>query len=305
MPLSPNDVRGRLLKRLGWRVLKPIASRVGGQERSTILAPGPELAGLREYQPGDDVRLIDWHVTARGDRAYVREAQADRALDAWLLMDVSASVSWGTAAYLKHQHADELASTAWELLAREGNRVGTLFFADRPLALTPPAAGRVGLQRMLAALGEARAGGRAAGGRTDLAAALSRAEVLVRRPAVLVIVSDFFVAPGWTAPLARLAQRHEIVAVRLTDPRDGALPDVGLVAFEDPESGSQLLVDTGDADLRARFAAAAAAEAEAVGAELTRHGVDQLVVSTDEELLPALARFLALRGRGRHLPPAG
>jgi uncharacterized protein (DUF58 family) len=304
MPLSPNDARGRLLKRLGWKVLKPIASRAGGQERSRVLAPGAELAGLREYQPGDDVRLIDWHVTARGDRAYVREAHADRAIDAWLLMDVSASVDWGTAAHVKRQHADELASTAWQLLAREGNRVGSLFFADRPLALTPPAAGQVGLQRMLGALGEARASGRGGRGRTDLAAALSRAEVLLRRPAIIVIVSDFFVAPGWTAPLARLAQRYEVVAVQLTDPRDGALPDIGLVAFEDPESGAQLLVDTGDADLRTRFAEAAAAEAETLRTELSRHGVEQLVVSTDEELLPALARFLALRGRGRHLPPA-
>src|SRR5262245_24560438 len=291
------------LRRLGWTVLRPLASRLGGQERSRVLAPGAELAGLREYQAGDDVRLIDWHVTARSDRPFVREAQAERALDAWLLVDVSRSVDWGTASCLKRQRSEELAALAWGLLARHGNRVGALLFADQPIAVTPPAAGEAGLRRMLADL---RATPRQAGrGRTDLAAALTRAEALTRRPSLIVVVSDLFVAPGWQRPLARLARRHEIVAARLADPRDAELPDVGVVAFEDPETGDQVLVDTGDATLRARFAEAARAEAERVRHDLARSGVEQIVVSTAEELLPALARFLALRRAGGHLPPVG
>lgn len=300
----PAGARTHLLRRLGWTILKPLASRVGGQERSTILSPGPELAGLREYQPGDDVRLIDWHVTARSERAYVREAHAERALDTWLLLDASASVEWGTALCLKRQQADELVCLTWQLLARAGNRVGSILFADRPLIATPPAAGVAGLRRVLAALGEARAAAGTSRGRTDLAAALERAEALLRRPALIVIVSDFFVAPDWVRPLGRLAQRHEIVALRLTDPRDVTLPNIGIVTFEDPESGDQMLVDTGDAALRARFAEAAAAEADRLRSELARHGVEQVVVSTAEELLPALARFLALR-RGRVGTPPG
>ena len=291
------------LRRLGWTVLRPLASRLGGQERSRVLAPGAELAGLREYQAGDDVRLIDWHVTARSDRPFVREAQAERALDAWLLVDVSRSVDWGTASCLKRERGDELAALAWGLLARHGNRVGVLLFADQPLAVAPPAAGEAGLRRMLVQLDATpRQIGR---GRTDLGAALTRAEVLLRRPSLIVIVSDLLVGPGWQRPLGRLARRHEIVAARLADPRDADLPDVGVVAFEDPETGDQVLVDTGDAALRARFAEAARAEAERVRHDLARAGVEQIVVSTAEELLPALARFLALRRAGGHLPPVG
>jgi uncharacterized protein (DUF58 family) len=293
----------RALRRLGWTVLRPLASRLGGQERSRVLAPGAELAGLREYQPGDDVRLIDWHVTARSDRPFVREAHAERALDAWLLVDVSRSVDWGTASCLKRERGEGLAALAWDLLARHGNRVGALLFADQPLAVAPPAAGEAGLRRMLARLDATpRQVGR---GRTDLGAALTRAEALLRRPSLVVLVSDLFVAPGWQRPLARLARRHEIVAARLADPRDAELPDVGVVAFEDPETGDQVLVDTGDATLRARFAEAARAEAERVRHDLARCGVEQIVVSTAEELLPALARFLALRRAGGHLPPVG
>jgi uncharacterized protein (DUF58 family) len=296
-------VNGPALRRLGWTVLRPLASRLGGQERSRVLAPGAELAGLREYQAGDDVRLIDWHVTARSDRPFVREAQADRALDAWLLVDVSRSVDWGTASCLKRERSEELAALVWGLLARHGNRVGALLFADQPLAVAPPAAGEAGLRRLLAQL---RATPRQVGrGRTDLGAALTRAEALLRRPSLIVVVSDLFVTPGWQRPLARLTRRHEVVAARLADPRDGELPDVGVVAFEDPETGDQVLVDTGDATLRARFAEAARAEAEQIRHDLARCGVEQLVVSTAEELLPALARFLALRRVGGHLPPAG
>jgi uncharacterized protein (DUF58 family) len=295
--------RERALKRLGWTVLRPLARRLGGQERSRVLAPGAELSGLREYQPGDDVRLIDWHVTARTDRPFVREAQAERALDAWLLLDVSRSVDWGTAGCLKRERAEEMAALAWGLLARHGNRVGGLLFAERPIAVTPPAAGEAGLRRMLAELGAAPR--RIASGRTDLRAALERAEALLRRPSLIVVVSDLFVAPGWQRPLERLARRHEVVVARLADPRDHELPDIGVVAFEDPETGDQVLVDTGDAALRARFAEAAQSEAERVRRELTRAGVELLVLSTAEELLPALARFLALRRAGGHLPPAG
>ncbi|HEY3079120.1 MAG TPA: DUF58 domain-containing protein [Chloroflexota bacterium] len=301
-PARPRATEGAL-RRLGWTVLRPLASRLGGQERSRVLAPGAELAGLREYQAGDDVRLIDWHVTARSDRPFVREAQAERALDAWLLVDASRSVDWGTASCLKRERGEELAALAWGLLARHGNRVGALLFADQPLAVAPPAAGEAGLRRMLAQLDSTpRQVGR---GRTDLGAALTRAEVLLRRPSLIVIVSDLFVGPGWQRPLGRLARRHEIVAARLADPRDADLPDVGVVAFEDPETGDQVLVDTGDAALRARFAEAARAEAERVRHDLARAGVEQIVVSTAEELLPALARFLALRRAGGHLPPVG
>lgn len=282
-----------LLRRLRWTILRPLASRLGGDERSRARGPGLELAELREYQPGDDVRRIDWNLTARTGRPYVRDAYAERALDAWLLVDVSASVDWGTASCLKRDRAVELAGVAGQVLGGRGNRVGALLFADRPVGFVPPSAGRAHLPRLLAVVGDEPRQARS--GATDLRAALERARALIRRRSLLVLVSDFLVADGWQAELRTLAQRHEVVAVRLRDPREGALPDVGLVTFEDPETGAQLQVDTADRRLRERFARAAQAQSARLRADLAACGVETLVLSTDEPLLPAFARFLGLR----------
>ena len=265
---------------------------------------------LREYQPGDDVRTIDWNVTARTDRPYVREAELERALDVWLVADVSASVAWGTASALKSDRAGELAAAAGLILGRRGHRIGAVLFDNRPIAFIPPGAGRGHVTRLLIALRERS--GQVSAGSTDLAAALDRTGFLARRSGLILIVSDFFVRPGWQATLDRLARRHEVVAVRVADPREADLPDVGLVTLEDPETGGQLLVDTGDAGLRARYRVAATAQAERLAGDLTARGVDLQTVRTDEPLLPALARFLATRRhrRGRPgpttgLPPSG
>jgi len=153
------------------------------------------------------------------------------------------------------------------------------------------------LLRLLACLrDEPRSAGT---GRTDLAAALGQVRALARRRSLIVVISDFLVPDGWQAALGPLAHRHEVVAARVRDPRDAEIPDVGLVTFEDPETGGQLLVDTGDRRLRERFAAAASAQDERIRADLARHGVDQLVVSTGDDLLPPLVRFLAARKHRR------
>jgi uncharacterized protein (DUF58 family) len=307
--MSPERPRlDRLLKRLRWTVHRRLATRLGGDERSTLHAPGLELAELREYAAGDDVRSIDWHVTARTDRPYVRLAPAERALDALLVVDLSASVDWGTAAAPRRERALELAAAAGDLLTRRGNRLALLPFADRPLPALGPAAGRAQLARMLARLRDAPR--QAEPGPTDLAAALVRADSLLARRGLVLIVSDFLAPDGWQRPLGRLAARHEVVAAAIDDPRDGQLPDLGLVTFEDPETGRQLVVDTGDAALRARFAAAAAARADGLRRELRRRGVALLELSTAEAIEPALVRFLELgrqpRGRpGPELPSAG
>lgn len=291
--MPPEESPTALLRRLHWTVLRPLASHLGGEERSLARGPGLELAELREYQPGDDVRRMDWNLTARAGRPYVREAYAERALDAWLLVDVSASVDWGTAACLKRDRAVELAAAAGQVLGGRGNRVGALLFSDRPVGFVPPAAGRTHRLRLLSTLRDEPRQARR--GATDLRAALVRARTLIRRRSLLVLVSDFLVGDGWQAELRPLAQRHEVVAVRLRDPREGALPDVGLVTFEDPETGAQLQVDTADRRLRERFAAAARAQVERLHADLAGCGVETLVLGTDEPVLPAFARFLGLR----------
>jgi uncharacterized protein (DUF58 family) len=252
-----------------------------------------ELSELREYQPGDDVRHIDWNVSARTDRPFIRESQAERALDLWLIVDLSASLDWGTADCLKRDRVIEFAGVAGQLMSRHGHRVAAMLFADRPLAVVPPAHGRSHLLRTLAALRDEPR--RLGVGATDLTATLQQAQTLIRRPSLVLVVSDFLVADGWQSALGKLAQRHEVVAVRLHDPREAELPDVGLLTVEDPETGVQLLVDTRNRDLRERFAAAAVAQTEKLCADLARCGVDRLDLSTDGSLLPMVVRFLNAR----------
>jgi len=293
----PRESVDALLRRLRWTVLRPVATRLGGEERSRIRAAGLELAELREYQPGDDVRRIDWNLTARADRPYVREAFAERGLDVWLLIDVSASVDWGTASCLKRDRALELAAVAGQVLGRQGNRVGALLFADGPLGLVPPKAGRVELLRLLASVREAPPQERP--GETDLAGALRHASSSIRRRSLLIVVSDFLTRDDWQEHMRKLAVRHETIAVVLRDPREAELPDVGLLTFEDPETGRQIVVDTANSRLRERFREAAVEQAERLAADLGRLGVAHLTLSTDEPLLPPLLRFLHRRRRIR------
>ena len=305
-PPAPRESGEALLRRLHWTVLRPLASRLGGDERSLLRGPGIELSEVREYQPGDDVRRIDWNITARADGPYVRESLAERAVDAWLLLDLSASLDWGTARCLKRDRLAEFAGVAGALLGHRGGRVGALLFAERPLQVVPPGAGRAHLLRLLARLRQGPT--HATGGRTDLAAALAHAEAVLRRRSLAIVVSDFLVPDGWQAPLRRLARRHEVVAVRLHDPREAALPDVGIVALEDPETGQRLIVDTADRRLRERFARAAAEQARRIQADLAACGAGVLMLGTDEDLLPPLVGFLQARHHrrlGRGWGPGG
>lgn len=292
-----------LLRRLRWTVLRPIAIRLGGDERSLIRGTGMELSEVREYQPGDDVRLIDWNITARTERTYIRESLTERALDIWLLVDQSASVDWGTARCLKRDRMVEFVAAAGHLLGRHGNRIGILSFAEQPGRPIPPATGRPHLLRLLAHVYDAPR--QAQNGHTDLAAALTRADGMIRQRSLIVVISDFLVPDGWQHALHRLAQRHEVVAVRLHDPREAALPDVGLITLEDPETGRQRVVDTSDRKLRARFDVAAREQAARIHGDCTRCGVDHLDLSTDDDLLPALVQFLRTRRERRRMLRVG
>jgi uncharacterized protein (DUF58 family) len=282
-----------LLRRMQWTVLRPLATHLGGDERSLMRGSGMELAEVREYQPGDDVRHIDWNTTARADRPFVRETHTERALDVWLVLDVSASVNWGTAQCLKRDRALEFSAVAGQLFGQRGHRIGAILFADQPVSFMPPGAGRMHLLRLIDGIQhEAR---QSHSGATDLSAALTRVTSLVRRRSLLLIVSDFLVPDGWQRPLSLLAHRHEVVAVRLHDPREAELPDIGLVTFEDPETGSQLVVNTGDRSLRERFRAAAQDQTTRIRTDLARSGAEYLALTTDAALLPALVRFLSAR----------
>jgi uncharacterized protein (DUF58 family) len=284
-----------LLRRLRWPLLRRLAVHPGGDERSRLRGTGIEYSDVREYQPGDDPRSIDWNLSARSDRTYVRESVPDRGADVWLVVDTSRSLDWGTARCLKRQTSLELTVAASHLLARHGNRIGALLFDQHVHTVIRPASGRNALLRLVAMVERALAVESAGGQATDMAAVLNETASLVRRPALLIVVSDFMVSGGWEPTLGLLALRHEVVAAWISDPREREIPDVGLVTFEDPETGRQLVVDTSSRALRQRFKDAAQKQRLDLNARLVASGAAVAELSTGEELLPQLLRFFERR----------
>jgi len=303
-----------LLRRARWPVLRRLGFHPGGDERSSFRGTGLEYSDVREYQAGDDPRTIEWNITARSDRPFVRESLPDRGLDAWLLIDVSRSLDWGTALRLKRQLALEFSAVVGQLLIGRGNRVGALLFDERVRAIIPPAAGRTALLQLVARIGRAAdssqfpspSGGGQGGGQTDLGRALIEAGRLIRRPSLIVILTDFLTPIGWQQPLSALAMRHEVIAAWITDPREREIPDVGVITFEDPETGQQILVDTRSAPLRARFEDAASAQRATIRADLVRARTAVAELSTAAEVVPQLVTFIKQREaqRGRRPAPA-
>jgi len=298
----------QLLRRIELTVLRRLDGQLHGDYRSLVRGAGLDLADLREYQFADDVRRIDWNVTARLQVPHVREYHEDRELTAWFLCDLSGSVDFGSGAQRKLEVASEFAALLARVLTARGNRVGAILYGQQVDTVLPARSGRRHVLHLLRSMARrpplrlvgqpSRKGERPR--QTDLGALLRAAQGVLRRRSLVFVVSDFISEPGWERPLAQLAQRHEVVAVRLHDPLERQLPDLGLLLMQDAESGEQLYVDTGDARLRARFAAAAARRDEALGAAFAQAGVDALELSTAEPLLDTVLRFAdARKRRGR------
>jgi uncharacterized protein (DUF58 family) len=284
-----------VLKALDLTVRRRVESLVPGDHRTAAIGPGTELAQVRPYQPGDDVRMIDWNVSARTNEPHVRVQVAERALTTWLLLDISPSMSFGTADRRKADVAEGAALAVGHVATRRGNRLGVLTFGvRRPLSLRP-LQGRRGLLGLLATLrGEQEPDGT---GATSLGEALSRACGLATQRGLVVVISDFRGPRDWHAPLVRLRSRQGVLAIEVRDPREQSLPSVGDLWLVDPETGRQLRVDTGSRRLRDRFAARAAEERDAVAEELSRAGADHVVLSTAGDWLGGLASFLRANGR--------
>jgi uncharacterized protein (DUF58 family) len=273
-----------------------------GDYRTLFRGQGMDLADLREYQLHDDVRHIDWNVTARLQQPHVRQFTEDRELTAWFLLDLSGSVDFGSARS-KRAVSTEFVSVLARLLTRHGNRVGAVFFGRELDAVLPPRSGRQHvlhlMQRMRSHVAPPR------GESTRLQDLLDAAMPVLHRRSLVFVVSDFISEPGWGASLGRLAARHEVTAVRLYDPLEMALPDLGLVTMEDAETGEQLRVDTSDPGFRRRFAAQAEARETALLDQLGAAGVDTLELATDADLLNALLRFSQLRQQRLRLSSGG
>ena len=290
---GPGALSPAALRALELRIGRRVDGLLAGDYRSTFAGVGTELWQMRQYEPGDDVRRIDWNVTARTGEPYVRVELAERVLVTWLVVDASASMTFGTAERRKADVAEGVATAVGWAATRRGNRLGVVAFGQDE-RFERPRQGRIALLETLRLLRELPAGGDA-----SLRSALELTERIARQRALVVVVSDFRGAVDWRAPLLRLAGRHSVVAVEVRDPREQELADVGRLRLVDPETGQQLTVDTGDRRVRERFAVAAADERRELVGLLTSAGVRHVAVSTEGDWLRPLAGFLRMQERRR------
>jgi uncharacterized protein (DUF58 family) len=288
----PSDPEA-ILRRLEWTVLRRLDGLLQGDYRTMFRGHGLDLADIREYQYGDEVRHIDWNVTARLQTPYVREYHEDRDLTAWFLLDLSPSTDFG-ANVLKQSISTGFVAALARALTRRGNRVGAMLYGSSVDDVIPARTGRRHvlhlLHRMMSRL---PAGPNAKS--TDLGELLRGAFRVLKRRSLVFVVSDFISEPGWEKPLTQLARRHELLAVPVCDPLERELPDIGLVMFQDAETGEQLFADTHDQGFRRRFQALAGERDSHLRDTFTQAGVDALELSTEDDLPGALLRFAALR----------
>ncbi|HEX8488563.1 MAG TPA: DUF58 domain-containing protein [Propionibacteriaceae bacterium] len=284
----------RLLHRLEWRIVRRLDGRLQGGYRTPRRGSGLDFAGLRPYVEGDDARHIDWNVTARLDEAQVREFTEDRELTSWLVLDRSASMVLGGEGRGKQDVLAELALVLARLLGRNGNRVGAVLYdtgasqnqqpGSATTRIVPPGSGRGHALRIGRELERTPA---ASAATTDLAGMIDAVASLARR-CLVVVISDFIGTGDWERPLIRLAYRNEVVALRVVDGADDAIPEVGLIVVEDAETGEQVLVDSGDPWFRARFAEGVEEREAGLRSGMRRAGVPLHRVDTGSDLVEAL-----------------
>jgi uncharacterized protein (DUF58 family) len=291
---GPGPIPEQLLRALDVAIGRRVEGLLSGDYRSAALGVGTELAQVRPYVAGDDVRRIDWNVTARTGETHVRVHLAERVLVTWLVLDTSASMQFGTADRRKADVAEGVAIAIGQVATRRGNRLGIVTFGGGRPQATPPRQGRVGLIGLLTELREDPDRG---AGAAPLGEALRFTGAIARQRALVVVVSDFRGPIDWRIPMLDLAGRHDVVAVEIRDPREQELPDLGELWLVDPETGRQIRVDSRDRDLRARFAAAAAGERQGVSRAISSTGARHVVLSTAGDWLRPLAAFLRRSAR--------
>jgi uncharacterized protein (DUF58 family) len=280
-----------LVDALDLVVARHAAGALPGDRRAAGMGAGTELAQLRPYEVGDDVRQIDPSATARTGEPHVRLQVPERTLTTWIALDVSASMAFGTALRLKSDVAEGAALVLARLGIRRAGRVGLVRFGAGDVTLVPPRASRRGLVAVRRALAE----GNAPDGTADpgaLSHALLRVGKVARQPGLVAVISDFRDQQGWTRPLGALAARHSVVAVEISDPRESELPAVGRLALVDPESGERIEVDTSRRRVRERFAELERERREEIARELRRLHVEHVALSTDRDWLLDLGRRL-------------
>lgn len=289
----PHQNPESILRRLDWTVIRRLDGLLQGDYRTLFRGFGLDLADLREYQFGDDVRHIDWNVTARVQTPYVREFTEDREVTAWFLLDLSPSMDFGTVRTVKRTLLIDFVTVLARVLTRHGNRVGAILYTSRVDRVVPARGSKLQVLRLIDDLLNQPQLRLASP--TDLGPLLETAIRMFRRRSLVFIISDFISAPGWEKPLRLLARRHEVLAIRLCDPREMELPDVGPLVLEDAETGEQLYVDTRDRRFRQRFAESARRRVYDLNVVFGRAGVDVLALSTEDDLAREIVRFATLR----------
>jgi uncharacterized protein (DUF58 family) len=287
----------RILLRLDWNVIRRLDGLLQGDYRTLFYGFGVDFADLREYQPEDDIRYIDWNVTARMDAPYVRQYHEDREITAWFLLDLSPSVDFGTVGREKRSMIVDLVTVLARLLTRHGNRVGAMMFGNSIQHTVPARGGRIQVLRLVNDMLKQPRLQKAAF--TNLKTFFDGALYSLKRRSLIFAISDFISEPGWERSLSLLNRRHEVIAVRLFDPREMELPDVGMVMMEDAETGGQLFVDTHDRKFRKRFADAALKREKELAESFRRAGVDVLTLSTDADLVHSIVKFAKQKQQAR------
>ena len=291
-----------VLRRVEWTVLRRLDGLLQGEYRTLFRGHGIDLADIREYEPGDDVRYIDWNVSARMDTPYVRQYLEDREVTAYFLLDLSPSVDFGTVNTLKRDQLVDFVAVLARLLTRHGNKIGAVLYAGKVERTNTAATGRMQVLRLLNdVINLPRLQSAPYTSVSDL---IEHALRTIKRRSVIFLVSDFFTAPGWGRSLGMLARKHEVVAVRLEDPRERELPDIGMVAMNDAETGESVFVDTHNAKFRKRFEEVVQKREAELHSAFTRCGVDVLTLSTEEDLVSAVLRYAALRKQRRGMRAA-
>jgi len=283
----------RILQRLDWHVIRRLDGLLQGNYRSLFYGAGSDFADLREYQAEDDIRYIDWNVTARMNTPYVRQYTEDREINAWFLLDLSLSMDFGPELNFKRTVLIDFVTTLARLLTRHGNRVGAVLYNGQAKRIIPARGGRLQVLRLVNDLLKQPSLPKAPF--TNLTPLLQAGLHSIKQRSLIFILSDFISAPGWERPLNLLNRRHEVLAVRVWDPREMELPDVGPIIMEDAETGEQLYVDTHDRKFRRRFHEAAQQREAALKVVCQAAGVDMLSLSTEEDLVRSIVRFAALR----------
>jgi uncharacterized protein (DUF58 family) len=285
-----------------WTVLRRLDGLLQGEYRTLFRGHGLDLADIREYEPGDDVRYIDWNVSARMDTRYVRQYLEDREVTAHFLLDLSPSVDFGTINTLKRDQVVDFVALLARLLTRHGNKIGAILYAGKVERTIPAKTGKLQVLRILNdVINLPRLQSAPYTSVSDL---MQHALHTITRRSVIFLVSDFFTAPGWERPLGMLARKHEVIAVRVEDPRERELPDIGMVVMNDAETGESVHVDTHNAKFRKRFEEVVQKREAELRGTFARCGVDVLTISTEEDLVAAVLRFAALRKQRRGMRAA-